>query len=335
MALGETLLTDIRQLWRRSSEWFSIAEIEKQDHDLKIAARYIKKDTGQELVIPRDEHQIHERLDDWASRLLEQEVRRYEERLWEFCSENSVVPSAADEAILKDDLMQHIDTSVKEVEAAISQYTHSARAPYSPTKVESVVTSLKAELSTTLSLAAEIARLEVLESGSDSIDRMGYAQIRLERFLAKNYARIPHPFNDNESITLSPLALKRAIRLTTYVVFKKVEEPRLRGFEEKFVSVFLRYLTISRESSALAADQVSSLFEPFLKKLSLLFPLTDDKEKPLWHLALNQLIAGLHLTTSDLRRVEKTFWTGRPTQDAVLRLAYQLRHIRAHTRHTS
>lgn len=332
MALGEALLTDIRRLRRPSSEWFSIAEIEKQGHDLKIAARYIKRDTGQELVIARDEHEVHKRLDEWASRLLEQEVRRSEERLWEFCAENSVVPSAAEEVTLKNDLMQYIDASLKEVETAIDQYMHS-RPLYSPRRFESVVARLKAELSTTLSLAAEIARLEVLESGSDSIDRIGHAQIRLERFLTKNYTRIPHPFNDNKSFTLSASELKRAIRLITYVVFKKVEEPRLRGFEEKFVSVFLRYLTIPRESSGLAADQVSALFEPFLKKLSFVFSIQDEKGKPIWYSALHQLVAGLHLTTSDLKRTDKAYWQVRSTQDAVLRLAYQLRHKGAHEAH--
>src|SRR5438093_4874765 len=116
MALGDALLADTRRLWRPSAEWFSIAQIEKHDQNLKIAAVYIQKDTGRELVIPRNTHDIHERLDDWASRLLEQEVRSYEERLWEFCSENSAVPSVTDEAALKDGLMQRIDASVKDTQ---------------------------------------------------------------------------------------------------------------------------------------------------------------------------------------------------------------------------
>src|SRR5467141_5037000 len=124
MAIGEVLLADIRGLHRRPSDWFSVAEIERRDPDLKVAARYVRSGTGEELVVPRDGRQIHDQLEVWAARLLEQEVRSYEERLWEFCSENSIVPSIHDDTLLTDDLIQYIDASVKEIEGAIGQYTH-------------------------------------------------------------------------------------------------------------------------------------------------------------------------------------------------------------------
>jgi len=331
--IPEALLADIRGLARKSADWFSIDEIKKRDPDLEVAARYIKKGTGEELIVPRNQQQVHERLEDWAARLLEREVRLYEDRLWELCSENSAVPSTRDDTILKEDLRQYLDVTVRDLQTAIAQHSQYTPPTYGMAQLKNTVARLETELLITLPLAAEITRLEMLNSGYDPIDRIGYAQIKIERFLSKSCVRIPHPFNEKESATLLPAALQRAIRLFMYVVFKKVEEPRLKGFEDKFVSVFLRYLTSSRESSGSVVEQISALLEPFLKKLSFLFAVKDANSKLLWPSALDPLIAGLHLTTSDLRKSDKTYWLARPTHDAVLRLAYQLRHKGAHEAH--
>ena len=58
-------------------------------------------------------------------------------------------------------------------------------------------------------------------------------------------------------------------------------EHRLSGYESKFVSTFSRYLICPRDLSASAVEQVAALFEPFLKKLALLFDMRNAENKPI------------------------------------------------------
>ena len=85
MPLPEPLLADIRKAQRRTSDWFSIEDIRKRDRDLEVAARYIQKTSGQELIVRLDSKRLYEKLEEWAVRLLEREVRLYEQRILEFC----------------------------------------------------------------------------------------------------------------------------------------------------------------------------------------------------------------------------------------------------------
>ncbi|MDA2930474.1 hypothetical protein MYX84_11095 [Acidobacteria bacterium AH-259-O06] len=335
MAIPEALLSEIRGLRRKPSEWFSIEDIKKNDRDLEIAGRYIAKRTNKELVIPREKKEIYEKLEDWAARLLEKEVRLYEYRLWQLCSENSAIPSIQDDKVLVETASEYMTSSVEELKEMISNFCG-----YKPdeffggrSRLNVTSTKLNAEMSVTIPLAAEIARLEMLDTGHGALHRLGHAQIRMERFFSKTYATIPHPFRDENLLTLSPRDLKQAIRLITYVVFKKVDELRLAGFEEKFVNVFLGYLSCSRESSAPVIEQITALFEPFLKKLCFVFDRKDPNGKPLWPFSLDGLIAGLNLSQADLKKTDKTYWQGRSVQDGTLRLAYQLRHMSAHEAH--
>lgn len=335
MPLPEALLAEVRQFHRRPSDWFSIEEIKRRDPELEVAARYIQTTTGKELVVPRDKKQLYEKLEDWAARLLEHEVRSCEQKLWELCSENSCVPAAEDDVILRDQMTQYIKTSAEQLKGEIAYVTQYKPDKWSGSwsKLDRTVERLSAEMSVTMLLAGEIMRLEMLDSGYEPVDRTGYAQVRIERFFSTNYSKIPHPFDDNSSLSLPPELLKRAIRLITHVVFRKIEEPRLQGFERKFVSVFLRYLLCSRESSGAVVEQVTALFEPFLKKMSFVFKICDTKGNPVWTLGLDGLIHGLGLSSSDLRGTDYAYWQARPVEDGVLRVAYQLRHKGAHEAH--
>ena len=97
--------------------------------------------------------------------------------------------------------------------------------------------------------------------------------------------------------------------------------------------MFLRYLSCSRESCGAVVEQVSSLWEPFLKKLSFLFAMHNAKGDPVWPFGLDGLVAGLRLSSKDLRETDKAYWQTQSVEDAVLRLAYQLRHKGAHEAH--
>ena len=83
MPLPDTLIEEIRELQRRPCDWFSIEEITRRDRNLEVAARYIQETTGRELIIRRDKEGLYKRLEDWGARLLEHEVRSYEQKIWE------------------------------------------------------------------------------------------------------------------------------------------------------------------------------------------------------------------------------------------------------------
>jgi hypothetical protein len=334
MPLPETLLSEIRQSQRRLGDWFSVEEIRRRDPDLEVAARYIQKATGRELVVPRDKKGLYERLDDWAARLLEHEVRLYEQRIWELCSESSAVPSPEEDALLHDEMMQFMNSSVEQLKEEISRSSEYMPHQYGPrSKLHVMAERMTAEMAITIPLAGEIARLELLDAGYEPVDRIGYAQMKMERFFATNYAKIAHPFNDKRVLSIPIEILRRAIRLVTYVVFRKTNEPRLQGLEARFVGVFLRYLSCSRESSGPVVEQVAALWEPFVKKSAFVFKIADGAGKPVWKSGLDGLISGLGLSVSDLRRSEHSYWENRSVEDGILRLAYQLRHKGAHEAH--
>jgi hypothetical protein len=79
MPLSKEQLGEIQQLQRKPSDWFSIAEIIKRDPQL-LASHFIHRAMGQQLAIPHESREVYRKLDIWAARLLEQEVRLYEMR---------------------------------------------------------------------------------------------------------------------------------------------------------------------------------------------------------------------------------------------------------------
>ena len=100
-------------------------------------------------------------------------------------------------------------------------------------------------------------------------------------------------------------------------------EHRLSGYESKFVSTFSRYLICPRDLSASAVEQVAALFEPFLKKLALLFDMRNAENKPIWGSGLDGLIEGMNLTAADLRNTDNAYWTSQSVEGAVFTPDYQ------------
>jgi hypothetical protein len=342
MALPAFLLKQIEATRRPTSAWFSLEEIKKRDKDIEIAARYVQRGTDNEFAVRRTGEQLYTQLDKWAARLLENEVRLYEERIWKVYSDNLYVPTTEDDASLREEFAQYINGSAAELKVLISEFSK-----YAPTsgsyhdlysELNKTVKALLSEYAATGELRGELLRLESIDTNADVLSKIGYAQIKIERFFSHNYAEVRHPFVITTKQQLSRGQLQRAVRLLTYVIFKETSEERLKGFEQKFTSIFLRYLSCPRDSSgaiATVTEQVGSLLEPFLKKIALLFygERKDEKGTPLWHKSLEQLIKGLGLCTADLKNTDERYWTGQSVSDAALRVAFKLRHIGAHEAH--
>jgi hypothetical protein len=342
MPLPAHLLEQIRALRRSTSEWFSIEQIKKRDKDLEIAARYIQKGSDKELVVRRNGQELYAQLDKWAGRLLENEVRSYEDKVWRLYSENLFVPNAEDDVSLQKEFTQYINDSADAISAEISRfsdYVPPSRSYHDVSSdVKRTVRSLTSELAVTTQLGGELLRLESIDRSPDALGRIAYGQIKIERFFSHNYAEIHHPFQAENKLQIPVERLQRAIRFLTYVIFSESDAPRLKGFDQKFINIFLRYLSCSRESAgamATIAEQVSGLLEPFLKKVALMFfgDVKDENGTLLWHKGLEALIKGQALCSTDLNKTEEAYWITKSVSDAALRVSFRLRHVGTHEAH--
>jgi hypothetical protein len=333
MPLSQLQFDEIRALQRPLADWFSIEDIVRRDQEI-LASHFIYRDSGKEVAFPHAAQEVYRKLDVWAARLLEQEVRLYEMRIAEKFRDESLTPTTTEDTSVLGVVTDYIDSVEQAVQSEIASFTKHAEEDWekSWSKLRQTAKRLRIELSITIQLNGELTRLEATDRGYEPLDRIGFAQTKIERFYA-HYHKIPHPFDGKSSLRIASEDLNRAVRLLVYVVFHPVNEPRLTGYENKFVGSFSRYLTCPRDTSGSAVEQVAALFEPFLKKLAFLFDLHGPTGKPIWGAGLNDLLPSLQLTTADLKNDDAAYWQTQPVEDAVYRVAYQLRQRGAHEAH--
>jgi hypothetical protein len=333
MPLSKEQLGEIQQLQRKSNEWFSIDEITKRDPEL-LASHLVHRRTGKQVSFPHQSQDIYRKLDTWAARLIEQEIRLYEMRIAEKYVQDSLTPTAEDDATVLSEMALYIQSTEQDIKGKIASFSQHQEEEWerSWSKLGKTAKRLTSELSVTIRLNGELTRLELIENGYEPLDRIGFAQTKIERFYS-HYNQIPHPFDDTKSLTIPHDVLNQAIRLLVYVVFHPVNESRLSGYENKFVSAFSRYLTCPRDASSSAVDQVAALFEPFLKKLAYFFDICDTNGQPIWGSGLDRLPSDLNLTNANLKDANTEYWQAQNVADAVFRLAFQLRHRGAHEAH--
>lgn len=270
----------------------------------------------------------------WAARLLEHEVRSYEMRISEKYIGDSLTPTKDDDVSVLKAMTNYIQTTESELRSQITSFSqHQEEESEKPwSKLGKTAKRLVSEMFVTIRLTGELTRLELVENGYEPLDQIGFAQTKIERFYAY-YKEIPHPFDRAQSLGIPHDELGQAIRLLVYVVFRRIDEPRLSGFENKFTTAFSRYLTCPRDASSSAVEQVAALFEPFLKKLAYLFNLCDANGELLWKSSLDHLISALHLTNANIKNDRADYWQSQNVEAAAFRLAYQLRHKGAHEAH--
>jgi hypothetical protein len=333
MSLPQEVLTEIQGLLRKSNEWFSIPEVKKRRPEL-FASEFVKRATGERFSVPHQPDQIRRDLESFAAGLLERELRTCEVEIARVLADDSLTPSPEDDAVLVSMLIQYVKETVEEVQNEIRVFAAQPKYEFAGawTKVDETGKRMASEMSVTMRLAGEISRLELVDAGYETSSETGIAQTKIERFCSQ-YSKIPHPFDLGQRLELSSLELGNATRLLSYLIFHQVKEHRLTGFEGKFLSTFLRYLTCPRDLSASAVEQVAALFEPFLKKFAFLFDVRDAANNPIWPHGLDRLTSGLQLTTADLRNADDAYWRGRSVEDAVFRVAYMQRHKGAHEAH--
>jgi hypothetical protein len=335
MPIPKEVLAEIESLLRKPSDWFSVSEVRRRRPQL-FATEFVRKGTEEIFSVPHQLYDVRRDLDKFASGLLERELRSYESKIAGVLTANSLIPLPEDDALLVAMLTKYIQGAAEEIRGEIHKLADSEDAfiltdSWSQSQTEQTARRMASELSITMRLAGEISRLELVDSGYEDPNDTGFAQTKIERFLSQ-FSTIPH-FFDSGQLVLAPLELKNAIRLVLYVIFRNVDEHRLTGFQSKFVSSFLRYLTCPRDLSGAAVEHIAALFEPFLKKFCFTFDVRDEKNNPVWTHGLDGLMTSLHLTDAELKNTDVPYWKSRSVEDACFRVAYQLRHKGAHEAH--
>lgn len=161
----------------------------------------------------------------------------------------------------------------------------------------------------------------------------------LREYCSKYVKRLTNPFNNNIARELKQEELDLALDFFIFILKEDLPEPRLKEIYQKFHSAFQQYLSTSRiylASILNAIERLSTLFEPFLKKVVYIYfnnRKMPRKRKPLWHGTMEQILNTLNFVKSDIKNDKKEYWVKQPYDQAILRLEYVTRHKGVHEAH--
>ena len=118
----------------------------------------------------------------------------------------------------------------------------------------------------------------------------------LRIYCSRHLGKIFNPFNKDIYRDFSREEIDLSLDFLTHVLRKEIDEPRLQELDEKFYSAFEQYLTTSRlylGSVLNGIERLSSLFEPFLKKVVYIYfkaKRLPGTKTPLWHAGIDQIL---------------------------------------------
>jgi hypothetical protein len=153
------------------------------------------------------------------------------------------------------------------------------------------------------------------------------------------YNILKHPFYLYKEEKIDEEKLEEALTLFEYILDKHVSVNRLQNIKERFISAFEKYLYTSRiEIGALCnnIEKLSSILDPFLKKLCFLFYPDLNFQKgtksiPLWHTSnFSDILKELAICTCDLKNSSFVYWYKQNCKQAMLRIAFVSRHKSVH-----
>ncbi len=342
MSIPLAILGEIQERYKSISQHFSIPDERKLDKALdwhlgSITRLDIKTDPAD-----RSATEAYRKLEERATKLLMIEFRKFEQIAWDVFQENFHIPSPEEDEQLSETIMVMVRQLCSELSSAITDVTKYEPDDqyWRPFPLREAHDKIKQEATTYAVMRGELLRLESVEVKPNPFGRSGSQRAQIENFFLHHFSHLQHPFDaQRDAKRLDPNLIEQSVRLLTYVVFKDEEEPRLRGFERKFVATFTHYLFCSRlsvGSVASVAEQLCNLLEPFLKKYALVFcpkqtlPLSRE---PLWHAHLDQLFQGLNICNADWKKSDQLYWREQAIEDAILREAYKGRNIGSHEAH--
>lgn len=161
----------------------------------------------------------------------------------------------------------------------------------------------------------------------------------LRVYCSRHLKKLFNPFNKNVQRDFSQEEIDLSLDFLTHVLKKEIDEPRLQELDQKFYSAFEQYLTTSRlyfGAVLNGIERLSSLFEPFLKKIVYIYFKTrrlSDTKTPLCHASIDQILNTLGFIQAEIKNDKDEYWAKQPFEQSIFRLEYVTRHKGVHESH--
>lgn len=161
----------------------------------------------------------------------------------------------------------------------------------------------------------------------------------LRTYCLRHLKKLSNPFNKDIYRHFTQEEIELSLDFLVHILKKEVSEPRLQELDQKFYSAFEQYLVTSRlylGAVLNGIERLSSLFEPFLKKVVYIYFKTKKQsgsKSPLWHAGIDQIINNLGLIKASIKNDKNTYWIKQPYDQGIFRLEYVTRHKGVHESH--
>lgn len=168
-----------------------------------------------------------------------------------------------------------------------------------------------------------------------------YDPADFKEFCLQFYRELNHPYSPKNKIQFNIGDLEISLDIFESVLSIECEEKALHGLSEQFYSAFNSYLSSTRNEIGLlcnAADKLSTLIDPFLKKVALIF-MPDKKFKtptgklvPFWKASKYVVILEALdiIKASEIAKTSPFYWEKKTADLAILRQGFTARQKGVH-----
>jgi hypothetical protein len=171
------------------------------------------------------------------------------------------------------------------------------------------------------------------------MDRSNLSDIK--EYCLQFYRELNHPCSLGKKVPINISDLEMAVDVLDGILGIESREKSFRGLQDQFYAAFRDYLQLPRSkigSLCIAADKLSALIEPFLKKVALHFLpskkiVTENGTKlPLWKTSnYADILEALELIKKSKIHIKtKDYWEKKPAYLAILRYGFTARQKGVH-----
>ncbi len=163
----------------------------------------------------------------------------------------------------------------------------------------------------------------------------------IKEYCLQFYRELNHPYSFGKKVSINISDLEMAVDILDGILGIESGEKSFRGLQDQFYAAFSNYLQLPRGkigSLCIAADKLSSLIEPFLKKVALHFLPSrkiiteNDTKLPLWKTSnYADILEALELIKkSKIHTKTAGYWEKEPADLAILRYGFTARQKGVH-----
>ena len=163
----------------------------------------------------------------------------------------------------------------------------------------------------------------------------------IKEYCLQFYRELNHPYSVGEKVPINISDLEMAVDILDGILGIESGEKSFRGLQDQFYTAFSNYLQLPRSkigSLCIAADKLSALIEPFLKKVASYFLpnkriVTENGTKlPLWKTSnYADILEALKLIKKSKIHTKTTgYWEKEPADLAILRYGFTARQKGVH-----